>query len=380
MPETSNSHAFSSSSTIHIAHVNICSLRNKVHEIHKLIYANAIHILCITETHLDQSVSNCSLNIPNYSLYRRDSNLHGGGACIYASSQFRVTPVLSKGFQVECITINVHLPTKPTSSIAISCVYRPPSSGVAFWDQLRSELDEVLQSTQHILLGDFNTDVLNRMEKTCFDRALVHSGCPVVNTNVLWLDRISDHDPVLLQCTYQTRPLTKNRFRLMRKLALGSVDFVKCSEDLKNELHTLPDASQLNCQACTLSSSLHTVLNRYAPLCHVRVPSISKPRQQPWVTPSQQNLLPKRIIHRKVRKHPNDCQLFQSYRSCRREGTLLNKRLKTAHCFHLFKAHRRNPKGQWMMLNQLAGRNTVHSVPKASFRDLTSMFADLVWD
>ena len=128
-------------------------------------------------------------------------------------------------------------------------------------------------------------------------------------------------------------------------------------------------------------SSLHTVLNRHAPLCHVRVTSISKPRPQPWVTPSLQNILQKRIsLHRKVRKHPNDSQLLQSYRSCRREGALHNKRLKTAHCFHLFKTHRRNPKGQWMMLNQLAGRNTVRSIPKASLRHLTSVFANLVCD
>ena len=114
------------------------------------------------------------------------------------------------------------------------------------------------------------------MEKTCLDLALVHSSCPVVNTNVLTIDGISDHDLVLLQCAYQMRPLTKNSFRLMRKPALGSVDFVKCSGDLKNELHTLHDDFQLNCKARTLSSSLHTVLIRHAPLCHVRDPSISK--------------------------------------------------------------------------------------------------------
>ena len=81
------------------------------------------------------------------------------------------------------------------------------------------------------------------MDKSCLDLALVHSGCPVVNTNVLWLDGISDHDLVLLQCGYQMRPLTKNSFCLMRKSALRSLDFVKCSEDLKNELRTLSDAS-----------------------------------------------------------------------------------------------------------------------------------------
>ena len=260
-----------------------------------------------------------SLHIPNCSLYRHDRNLHGGGVCIYASSLLRVTPVLSKGNTVEWAATNVCISTKPKSSIAVSCVYRPPSSGIAFWDQLSSELDQVLQSKQHILLGDLNIDVLQqishhyrhlqnfctefqlrnvvivptRMEKTCLDLALVHHGCPVVNTNVLSLDGISDQDLVIRQCAYQMRPLTENSFRCMRKPALGSVDFAKCSDELSNELNTLPDFTHLNTQAHALSSSIQTVTNRHSPLCRVRIPNISKPRPQPWVTPSLQNLLQK---------------------------------------------------------------------------------------
>ena len=130
------------------------------------------------------------------------------------------------------------------------------------------------------------------------------------------------------------QPLTKNSFRLMRKPALGSMDFVKCSEDLKNELNTSRHALfSLVVTQCSLGMP-HSVTYEFP--C-----SISKPRPQPWVTQSLQNLLQKRIsLHRKVRKHPNDGQLLQSYRYCRREGTLLNKSLKTPHSFHLFKTHR----------------------------------------
>ena len=36
-----------------IAHMYICSLRNKVHEMNNLLTSDNIHILAISETHLD---------------------------------------------------------------------------------------------------------------------------------------------------------------------------------------------------------------------------------------------------------------------------------------------------------------------------------------
>jgi adenine deaminase len=38
-----------------IAHINICNLRNKVHEVNNLLVTDDIHILTISETHLDNT-------------------------------------------------------------------------------------------------------------------------------------------------------------------------------------------------------------------------------------------------------------------------------------------------------------------------------------
>lgn len=60
-----------------IVNINICSLRNKVHEISNLLLSNNIHIMAISETHLDPSFDT-EVAIQGYNIYRRDRNVYGG--------------------------------------------------------------------------------------------------------------------------------------------------------------------------------------------------------------------------------------------------------------------------------------------------------------
>lgn len=57
-----------------LAHLNICSLRNKVHEIIN-ICSNGIHVLALSETHLDCSFDNSQLAVKGYRLFRKDSKI-----------------------------------------------------------------------------------------------------------------------------------------------------------------------------------------------------------------------------------------------------------------------------------------------------------------
>ena len=72
--------------------------------------------------------------------------------------------------------------------------------------------------------------------------------------------------------------------------------------------------------------------------------------------------------------------LLQKYRAVRREGTLLNKKLKSEYYVKQFRVRRRDPRGQWALLNSLSGRQQVRVVPAASISDLTETFADIVHD
>ena len=71
-----------------IGHINVCSLRNKVDEIHILLLDSKLDILGISETNLDCNIPDSSLHIDGYTFIRQDRQDHsirasGGGVGIY---------------------------------------------------------------------------------------------------------------------------------------------------------------------------------------------------------------------------------------------------------------------------------------------------------
>ena len=70
-----------------IAHINICSLRNKVHEVNNLLVTDDIHNLTISETHFEYTFDDTVVAIHGYNIYQKDRNDNGGGV----ASIFRTT-------------------------------------------------------------------------------------------------------------------------------------------------------------------------------------------------------------------------------------------------------------------------------------------------
>ncbi|CDQ86214.1 unnamed protein product [Oncorhynchus mykiss] len=77
-----------------IAQINICSLRNKVHEVNSLLVTDDIHILTISETHLDNTFDDTVVAIQGYNIYRKDRNANGGGVAVYIPNHI---PVMLRG-------------------------------------------------------------------------------------------------------------------------------------------------------------------------------------------------------------------------------------------------------------------------------------------
>ena len=64
--------------------LNARSIRNKLEDIYSI--AEEYHILCFSETHLDQSIDSSSLVLEGFGLpIRKDRSQHGGGVTIYIS-------------------------------------------------------------------------------------------------------------------------------------------------------------------------------------------------------------------------------------------------------------------------------------------------------
>jgi hypothetical protein len=66
--------------------MNICRLRNKVHEVNNLLVADDIPSLLslsVSETDLDNTFDDTVVAIHGYNIYRKDRNANGGGVEVY---------------------------------------------------------------------------------------------------------------------------------------------------------------------------------------------------------------------------------------------------------------------------------------------------------
>ena len=138
------------SSKRNLAHINIRSCRNKDVEISLFLKENDIDILSFNETWLK---SNFKLDIPNYTIARRDRlRRQGGGVAILVHNdiKFSIIDLCSTlNTDNEAITI---LLRNSQDSISISTIYIPPASTIntALLDNIKKTADNI------IITGDLN--------------------------------------------------------------------------------------------------------------------------------------------------------------------------------------------------------------------------------
>ena len=148
-----------------LCHVNMRSLQPddrslKLDELHStLCVNNNFDVICISETWLDDSISDDDIALPEYQVHRRDRNRHGGGVAIYTNNSLPVKYLDDfniDGIELVCVEIKFN-----AKSILIACCYRPPGSRAdaqEFLDnfQLIVNLMFVHSPDSIFILGDFN--------------------------------------------------------------------------------------------------------------------------------------------------------------------------------------------------------------------------------
>ena len=76
--------------SLDIFHLNTRSIRNKIDNIRDL--ADDFHIICVTETHLDNSIDSALIQFPGFDpIIRKSRSQNGGGVMIYMSSLLNYT-------------------------------------------------------------------------------------------------------------------------------------------------------------------------------------------------------------------------------------------------------------------------------------------------
>ena len=128
---------FSKKTKIHkgfkVAHINVRSLYNKLDEVRSLLTESDLDVLCISETWLDDTISDSEINILGYIPERKERNRQGGGVMMYIrdSIAYKIrSDIALSAPHVENLWIEFKL------LMDVSCLmcsmYRPPSAGINY--------------------------------------------------------------------------------------------------------------------------------------------------------------------------------------------------------------------------------------------------------
>ena len=151
--------------TIVIDHYDNYDIK-KIDEVNVFTIRNGINLALITETWLKESVSDSVIDIPNFTLLRRDrtSQNHGGVCAYIRESQYKYKRLddLNCCDDHECLWIYLRPTRLPRgfTCIIIAVIYHPPGAdGKLFQDHLFQTLTLVESKYPNcgiIITGDFN--------------------------------------------------------------------------------------------------------------------------------------------------------------------------------------------------------------------------------
>src|SRR6266568_7865254 len=127
------------------------------------IQQNDITVFC--ETKISEYVTNDSLALPGYQIFRQDRKSNGGGIATFVNTNLCPIELLklqkkyyNKGMEISIIKVKINKPFK--FAIVVS-VYRPPKTKYIWFEHFSALLVELRTLSCPIFaLGDFNVDLM----------------------------------------------------------------------------------------------------------------------------------------------------------------------------------------------------------------------------
>lgn len=368
-----------------IAQLNIRSLITKLNDIKHILEQHNYSILCLTETWLSPEIADVILQIPNYTLIRKDRVGRGGGVCMYVSQclNFKINSTIRPG--VEQLWINLNLNRQ---KFAVGVIYKSPSySNTQFIGELESELSSMLPEYDEIFcLGDFNIDMMRpdspdyKRMGTMFESLgltqtiksptrstltsatlidLIITSCDdsiIKDSEVVPVDHISDHDLTYIAMNI-TNPEGNPVFKSIR-------DFKNFYEELFYEhlqsihFEAIFGMDCINDKADFLSSNILQVFNFHAPIKTIRITK----KHNPWITDNIKLLMSLRDKARsKWRKSKNSIH-YNYYKDLRNYTTLACRNEKKAYLEYKIRTYGINH--MWKYLNVLNAKKTKIAIPE----------------
>ena len=365
---------------LHFLHINARSLLPKLTDARLLVQRTNAAVLAVTETWLDESVTNAEIELNGYIVNRKDRNRKGGGVCLYIRSDiaFNPKPELSTD-DLESLYVNIFLPkTKP---ILIGVCYRPPTQ-TNFYKLLEESLESVSPDMEFILLGDFNTDLTNK-NKTCslvkdlynfstmfglgqlidsatritcqcssiWDLVFVSISDNVTQSGVLSVG-FSDH--LVIYCTRKIKKTRLGTHKSIKIRSLKRYNKAIFNEKLSEcDFSVIYELSEVNEAWETFKRKFLCILNKIAPLKEVGI----KQQSDPWVNSELLELIEQRDHNLKLFRKSELNEDYKNYLHFRNQVDYTTKSAKSMYFKESVADNKHKPKKLWGLLKNLGSSN-----------------------
>ena len=144
-----------------ISHLNVNSLGPKINEIKELQRESKLDVLVLSETKLDGSYKQESLDIEGYSCIRKDKRSNSGGLIAYVSNDipFSEGSISISNDEIECMSIELNIADE---KIMLLGMYKNPKTDSVLFKRTFNEIcEELCDSYENIVvLGDLNFNML----------------------------------------------------------------------------------------------------------------------------------------------------------------------------------------------------------------------------
>ncbi|CAB4026141.1 RNA-directed DNA polymerase from transposon BS [Paramuricea clavata] len=350
-------------------------------EIRLILNNNALDILAINESKIDNQISNNEIHIDGFNIIRKDRNRFGGGVVLYVRQNISFSDRIDLiPDELEMVCIELSLPYN--KSLLISTWYRPPNSLMNkfdYWASFLAKCDN--EDKELILIGDLNCDVsktipdphtcklqflcslyqidqlikestrLTPKSATLIDLILTNRPENISRSGVIHLG-ISDHSLVYAVRKF-TLPNGRQKIRQVRNFKnFVENDFIRDVSQLPWEMVYQFGDPNLCWQVW--KSLLLDALNRHAPLRHKRI----RNNPVPWINPQIKELMRKRDYHKKKAiKYDSESQ-WELYKTLRNEVNINMRKAKSKYFCDKIQASSQmgDSKSGWAWINSLLGR------------------------
>jgi len=117
--------------------------------------------MALTESRLTEDIRDSEVNMPGYSMVRRDSNSRfTGGVAMYIRNDIRFETILTREIEPNRWTTVIEVKEKWYKGVIMVAYHSPSASDADFLGFLVDTVEDLIIKRECVVVGDFNIDLM----------------------------------------------------------------------------------------------------------------------------------------------------------------------------------------------------------------------------